>query len=273
MPRQRTLAMSWVQYGAAMRKLKDWWRSRAGPRFEPDEADWRRARESLHLLTGLNPAEAARLEALAQRFLRSKALEPVQGLELTEPMRESIALQACLPVLELGLEWYRGWYAVIIYPDVFVPAHEVEDEDGVVWTDHEVKSGESWERGPVILSWSDVRSGNRLDGYNVIIHELAHKLDACSGSTNGCPPLHPRMSAAAWERVFSTAFDDLGRRVEGGEDSRIDPYAAESPAEFFAVVSEAFFEVPAVLRDDYPDVYAQLCAFYRQDPIARLKRR
>lgn len=266
------MSMSWAQQGAAMRKLKDWWRSRGGRRFELSEADWRRARESLPLLAGLNPGEAAGLEALAQRFLRNKALEPVQGFDLTEPMRQLIALQACLPVLELGLHWYQGWYAVVIYPEAFVPGHEVEDDDGVVWIDQEVKSGESWDRGPVILSWSDVEAGSRLDGYNVILHELAHKLDGRSGSTNGCPPLHPGMSGAAWQRAFAAAFDDLGRRVDRGEDTPIDPYAAESPAEFFAVVSEAFFEVPERLVEEYPDTYAQLRAFYLQDPLARLNR-
>lgn len=255
-----------------MRRLIDWWRTRTQVRA-PDTfstTDWAEAWESLPLLAGLDPAESARLGELARCFLRDKTLEPVQGAQLTDRRRLLIALQACLPILELGLDWYQGWYSVILYPDAFVTAHEVMDDDGVVWVDREAKSGESWERGPVILSWSDIRAGARLDGYNVILHEFAHKLDGRSGSTNGCPPLHAGMSNAAWKRIFATAFADLGRRVDQGEDTPIDPYATESPAEFFAVVSEVFFEIPALLVDEYPDVYTQLSAFYRQDPLRRL---
>ena len=258
-----------------MSRLTDWWHSRRRVRERArfSDADWTHAWESLPLLAGLNSAESSRLGDLARRFLHDKTLEPVQGLRLTDRMRLTIAFQACLPVLELGLDWYQGWYAVILYPDAFLSTHEVMGEDGVVGVEQEARSGESWEHGPVILSWPDIRASNRLDGDNVILHELAHKLDGCSGRTNGCPPLHAGMSGAAWKRVFAGAFDDLCRRVDQGEDTPIDPYATESPAEFFAVVSEAFFEVPALLVGEYPDVYAQLSAFYRQDPLRRQNRR
>jgi Mlc titration factor MtfA (ptsG expression regulator) len=234
------------------------------------QAAWERAWSRLPLLGGLDRTQAAELRALAARFLRRKAIEEVQGVRLAAPDRLTIALQACLPILHLGLDWYRGWYAVIVYPQEFVPEREWVDADGVVWVESEVKSGEAWQQGPVILSWADVESGTERDGYNVVIHELAHKLDMRNGDANGHPPLHAGMSDAAWARDLSTAYADLARRVDRGEETPIDAYGAESPGEFFAVCSEAFFELPHLLRDEYPGVYAQFATFYRQDPAARL---
>lgn len=257
-----------------MGPIRRWWRSqrmaKAGDRY--GVSDWDGAWESLPLLAGLDASQEARLRDLALRFLREKRLEPVQGLELTNPMRLTVALQACLPILELGLDWYRGWYALILYPSEFMTEHEQTDDLGLVWTQPEVRSGESWDQGPVILSWEDVEGGRDLDGYNVVIHELAHKLDRLDGAFNGRPPLHPGMSGKVWTRVLSAAFEDLCRCDEAGEQTALDPYGCESPAEFFAVASEAFFEIPDLLEGEYPQVYEQLRAFYRQDPLARLRR-
>jgi Mlc titration factor MtfA (ptsG expression regulator) len=252
--------------------LSQWWQSRVleRERARVAPADWLQVLAALPLLDGLTREQGQRLADLALLFLRDKRLEPAQGLELTDPMRLAIALQACLPILELGLDWYRGWYAVIVYPAEFVPEREVMGDDGVVWTENEAKSGEAWEQGPIILSWADVEAGMDRDGYNVVVHELAHKLDMCDGAANGCPPLHAGMSPKAWSDAFSAAYDDLCRRVDAGEETPIDPYATESPAEFFAVVCESFFELPDLLHAEYPEVYEQLKAFYRQDPLARL---
>jgi MtfA peptidase len=255
-----------------MRALTDWWHARVleRERARVDPGDWARVRDALPLLDDLTDEEARRLADLALLFLRDKRLDPAQGLELTDAMRLAIALQACLPVLALGLDWYAGWYAVIVYPDEFVPEREVMGDDGVVWTEREAKSGEAWEQGPVILSWADVEAGMERDGYNVVIHELAHKLDMRDGAANGCPPLHAGMSPKVWAETFSAAYEDLCRRVDAEEETPIDPYATESPAEFFAVVSEYFFELPELLHAEYAPVYDQLRAFYRQDPLARL---
>lgn len=252
--------------------LIGWWRSRTlrRERARVTDADWDWVWDSLPLLAGLDESQWHRLTDLALRFLRDKRLEPAGGLVVTDRMGLLIAVQACLPILELGLDWYRGWYAVIVYPEPFVPAREYADENGLVWVDDQAKSGEAWEQGPVILSWSDVAAGLEPDGYNVVIHEMAHKLDMRDGAANGCPPLHPQMSAMDWKRDLTAAYDDLCRRDAAAEDTPIDPYATESPAELFAVVSEAFFEIPDVLAQAYPAVYAQLRAFYRQDPLARL---
>jgi MtfA peptidase len=258
--------------GLVIPQITRWWHDRAAAKAlaRYPEAAWERAWAGLPLLGGLDPIRAAELRALAARFLQRKAIEEVQGVRLGAPERLIIALQACLPILHLGLDWYRGWYAVIVYPQEFVPEQERVNADGVVWVESEVKSGEAWQQGPVILSWADVESGAERDGYNVVIHELAHKLDMCNGDANGHPPLHAGMNDAAWARDLGMAYADLSRRVDRGEETPIDPYGAESPGEFFAVCSEAFFELPHLLQDEYPGVYAQLAAFYRQDPAARL---
>jgi hypothetical protein len=123
----------------------------------------------------------------------------------------------------------------------------------------------------VVLSWADVQGADIDDGVNVVIHEFAHKLDMRNGDANGFPPLHADMQRQAWAQAFSSAYQDFCARVDEGEDTRIDPYAGESPAEFFAVLSEAFFETPDVVCSEYPAVYAQLVQFYRQEPLQRLR--
>jgi hypothetical protein len=134
-------------------------------------------------------------------------------------------------------------------------------------------TGESWERGPVILSWADAEEGGArgAPAYNVVIHEFAHKLDMRNGEANGFPPLHANMSRTRWSDAFTFAYRDFCDRLDSGLDVAIDAYGAESPAEFFAVVSETFFESPVELLEAYPAVYEQLAQFYRQDPAARLR--
>ena len=236
---------------------------------------WPAAFSRLALLRGLDTDAKTRLKDLAALFLHDKTLELARDAELDPVLGVEIGLTAALPILELGLDWYRGWHAVILYPDEFVPEREVVDENGLVWVDDEPKSGEAWHQGPVILSLADAAAGRRRDGFNVVIHEMAHKLDMRNGSANGHPPLHRGMRDADWAAAFSTAYDDLCRRVDRDPDDPglpLDPYASESPAELFAVATEAFFELPHHLADAYPSVYAQLAAFYRQDPKQRLPR-
>lgn len=259
--------------------ISRWWQARslrlAHARIDP--ALWAPATTALPLLAGLNQPAQDRLRDLAALFLNYKSLELARDAQLDASTQIELALQACLPVLELGLAWYRGWHALILYPDEFVPVREVVDEDGVVWLDNLPKSGEAWEQGPVILSLADAAAGRERDGYNVIIHELAHKLDMRNGVANGRPPLHANMSNTGWAEDLGAAYADLCRRADAArtaaEEPVIDAYGSESPAEFFAVCSETFFELPHVLRDEYPRVYGQLSAFYRQDPAARLRPR
>ncbi len=218
---------------------------------------------TLPLLARLDGGERGRLRELVTLFLHEKSIEGAHDLVIDARMALQIALQACLPVLHLGIDWLDGWVSVVVHPGEFLVDHEEADEAGVVHRVREVRSGESWERGPLVLSWDDVTAGCQLDGYNVVIHEIAHKLDALNGPADGFPPLHRHMDPQAWSAAFSTAFEDLAARADAGEETAIDPYAAEAPEEFFAVTSEYFFELPEVLMAAYPEVYDQLTSFYR----------
>ena len=135
-------------------------------------------------------------------------------------------------------------------------------------------SGEAWQQGPVILAWNGVLASGGWEAYNLVIHELAHKLDMLNGDANGLPPLHSGMPVDEWATAMQQAYDDLNRQLDANPDAEtaIDPYAAENPAEFFAVTSEYFFSAPDLLQQAYPQVYRQLSLFYRQDPLARLCR-
>jgi Mlc titration factor MtfA (ptsG expression regulator) len=217
----------------------------------------------------LSVPELERLRELVTLFLHEKGIHGAGGMVVREDVRIAIAIQACILILNLGLDYYRGWIEVIVYPDEFVAEREFVDEAGVTHTIEEPMTGESWERGPVILSWADANEGGRAGGYNVVIHEFAHKLDMLNGEPNGFPPLHADMSRAAWSGVFTRAYEDFCAKVDSDSLLEIDDYAAESPAEFFAVMSEVFFESPESLTSLYPDVYTQLACFYRQDPAVR----
>ena len=230
-----------------------------------DPAQWQRVEAGLPFLDHLSDAEHSRLREMALNFIDLKEWHGAQGLALTPDMQLSIALQACLPVLNLGLESYNGWVGVIVYPGDFVVPRSQMSEDGVMHEFDDEVAGEAWEGGPVLLSWFD--QPEQADGMNVVIHEFAHKLDMLNGPPDGLPPLHEGMRRQAWADAFEPAYADFCDRVDAGEDTWIDPYAAESPAEFFAVTSEVFFEAPEVLHAEYPAVYEQLRQFYRQDPL------
>lgn len=231
---------------------------------------WRQLRRELPLLGNLDVSEAVRLRKLTALFLDSKQFNAVQGLQLDERMKAVIAAQACLMVLELGFDSYAGWTEIIVYPDSFRVQRQVSDETGVVHQQDAALSGESWERGPLILAWNEVErdSFHLHKGRNVVIHEFAHKLDALNGRSNGMPPLHPDMALEEWTRALSQAYERLRRQVGHGH-ACINPYAATNPAEFFAVVSEYFFTAPELLKRHCGEVYDQLTAYYRQDPLQR----
>ncbi|MGN6328529.1 MAG: zinc-dependent peptidase [Rhodanobacter sp.] len=243
------------------------WRERRVVARRPIAEDlWRKALERCAPARRLGASDQAALRVLATLFLHRKSIEPVHGVELGDADRVLLATHACLPILKLGLDWYDGWHSVIVYPAAFIPRHSHMDEAGVVHQSDAVLSGEAWGRGPVILSWEDVLDIGQTPGHNVVIHEMAHKLDMLNGEANGFPPLHRRMDHRVWWKVFSSAWDCLQDDHRNGVELPIDPYALENPAEFFAVASEQFFETPAALRQHLPTVYHQLELFYRQHP-------
>lgn len=226
----------------------------------------------LPILHRLDASERKRLKEAASLFVHDKTFSAAGGAEIDEAIPLVIALQACLLTLNLGEESYRGWSEIILYPDEFLRPREEMDEAGVVHHTRDILAGESWLGGPLVLSLADVEASGRADGFNVVLHEFAHKLDMLNGDANGFPPLHRGMDAAAWAREFSGAYEDLCSRVDAGEDTAIDPYATADPAEFFAVLTEVFFETPHLLDAEYPGVYYQLQQFYRQHPLAATPR-
>ena len=237
-----------------------------------EDPQWSAVIDAIPILAPLDRDERARLRDLVDRFVASKSIEPVFGQELGTLDIVVISAQACLPVLALGLDAYASWRTVVVYPAGFVAREHEVDEAGVQHEWEEERSGEAWSGGPVVLSLEDVEASGQGEGYNVVVHEMAHKLDMLDGEANGRPPLHPEMDAHGWSRDFSASFEDLNRQVDAGETPPIDEYAAGEPGEFFAVASEYFFEVPGVLESAYPAVYGHLRDFYRQDPLARLER-
>lgn len=222
---------------------------------------------NLHCLKGLDPDELLRLRALATLFLHDKTITAAHDLDITDEMRVMIALQACLLILNLDLAYYRNWVQIILYPGEFLLEYDDIDEFGISHHVRNAASGEAWSAGPVILSWDD--AAHAEPGHNVVIHEFAHKIDMLHEGANGCPELHANMSAYAWHDIFSTAYEQLCHQVDQHHETVIDPYATESSAEFFAVMSEMFFELPLVLQQHFPAVYEQLTLFYRQDPAQR----
>ena len=254
--------------------LKRWRRQRTLERAALPERLWQDAVASLPFVVALAPADLARLRELTVLFLDRKSIVGAGGHDVTPLQRVVIALQACVLVLELGLDWYEDFENVVVYPDEFVPDWTWEDEAGVVHENDGALAGEAMPRGPVVLSWPDVEASADFEtaGMNLVIHEFAHKLDMRDGDANGCPPLDPPLDAGRWKAVLGAAYGDFVARVDRDEETAIDPYAAESPAEFFAVLSEVFFAAPATLSGAYPEVYRELAAFYRQDPAARNSR-
>jgi hypothetical protein len=241
--------------------LTEWRRRRVLARHRISDELWRAATAPHPFLP-----RVPKLRELALLFLAEKEFSGAHGLEVTDVMRVSIAAQACTPILELGLDWYRGWRGIVVYAGDFRVRRQEVDEDGVVHEWEDDLAGEAMPGGPVVLSWDALAHDPAI---NVVIHEFAHKLDMLNGEADGVPPLHAGIDRRAWRAAFDEAYDGFCDAVERGRDTWLDPYAAEHPSEFFAVISEAFFREAQETRRRYRDVYDQLALFYRQDPAAR----
>jgi Mlc titration factor MtfA (ptsG expression regulator) len=243
--------------------LRNWRHKRIIRSSTVSSGSWDNAFRQVPLLDHLSAEERTRLRDLAIVFLHKKSFVGAQDLEVSEDMQLRIALQACLPILYLGIDWYSGWSTIIVYPAGFAPKREVVDEFGLVHSvEHEV-IGEAWQRGPVILSWEDTENAGTLDGHNVVIHEFVHKLDMLNGAADGFPPQHERAHARVWSDIFAAAYADFQENPKPG----LNRYGATAPAEFLAVLSEVFFENPGLLNSTYPEVYQALSVFFKQDPV------
>ncbi|MCO2047786.1 zinc-dependent peptidase [Pseudomonas aeruginosa] len=258
-----------------MWSFRAWRRRRLLARHPVAEERWQRVRRHLPILDGLDADEDRRLRERAVLFLADKHLTALAGVDLDDFGRLLLAAQAQLPLLHLPeLNWYQGFHELVLYPDDFVSPQKHRDASGVVHEFDDERSGETSLQGPVVLAWPGVVGGGGWDAYNLVIHELAHKLDMLNGDANGLPPLHAGMRIGDWASAMQAAYDEMNALLDRDPDAQtaIDPYAAEDPAEFFAVTSEYFFTAPDLLHEAYPAVYRQLQLFYRQDPLQRLRR-
>ena len=247
---------------------------------------WRRRREALALerraipdalwqatllrlpFVAARPADQQQhLRRLASLFLDRKEFSGAQGFVVTDEIALAVAVQACLPVLELGVGQYDGFVGIVMHPDAVRAPRETTDEHGVVHAWHEELAGEAMEGGPLMLSWADVLADAPApSAYNVVIHEFAHVLDLRDGEADGVPLLPSAAARRAWLEVLMPEYDRFTERVACGYETVLDPYAAEAPDEFFAVASEAFFVTPRALKEEQPATYRLLSTYYRQDP-------
>jgi MtfA peptidase len=256
---------------SALRRRRE---ARALQRRAIPDGLWQQTLAALPFVAARPAEQRDRLRRLASLFLDRKEFSGAGGLEVTDEIALAVAAQACLPVLELGIDQYDGFVGIVLHPDAVVAPREVTDEHGVVHAYDEELSGEAMVGGPLMLSWADVLPSDDSveDGdtpataYNVVIHEFAHVLDMRDGEPDGVPLLPSAAARRDWLDVLTPEYDRFCERVVCGHETVLDPYAAEAPDEFFAVASEAFFVTPQALKVEQPALYRLLALYYRQDP-------
>jgi Mlc titration factor MtfA (ptsG expression regulator) len=235
----------------------------------PLAAEWERhlARE-VPLYRRLPIGDRPALHGLMQIFLDEKRFEGCGGLELTEPVKMVIAAQACVLLLHRETDVYPQLYSILVYPRAYMAPRVEQHDEWVVSEGEEELLGESWEEGSLVLSWEDIRhdAAHPQDGYNVVLHEFAHQLDDESGVSDGTPVLPTGAMYAEWAAVFGRDYEDLRRDLSRQRATLLDEYAAESPAEFFAVATEIFFMLPRDMAELQPELYDLLRRYYAQDP-------
>lgn len=225
-------------------------------------------RQQVPLYARLPQALREQLHGHIQILLDEKDFHPAAGFQLSDAMRLIILAQASLLLLNRPVDYFPMLHSIVVHPGRFVVNRETWDATGIHNSDRQILSGESWEQGQLVLSWDDSLTGGLIsdDGYNVVLHEFAHQLDLESGAVNGIPGLDSTPQRDTWTRAFSAAYADHCARIEAQTPTWLDPYAATSPAEFFAVITEAFFELPHQVHSHYPLVYQALGNYYRVDP-------
>jgi Mlc titration factor MtfA (ptsG expression regulator) len=225
-------------------------------------------RRNIPIYLRMAPPLQQQLHKLVQQFLHQKKFVGCEGQEIDDEVRVTIAGLACLLLLNRKTKVYPGLHAVLVYPTAFLVPRKNVDEAGVVTETRQDLLGESWGDGRVVLSWDHVRRGAHdwTDGQNVVLHEFAHQLDSESGSNNGAPYLGSQESYRSWSQVLSRHFEDLRADAMFQQQSVLDHYGAQSPAEFFAVATETFFEKPWQLSERHPALFAEFAKYYRVDP-------
>jgi len=234
---------------------------------QPFPENWRELlRQRFPLYKQLPVQLQSRLEGFIHIFLDEKVFLGRGGMTINDEVRLLISAQACLLILNKATDFYPGFRTILVYPDVY-QAQALQNQHGVVSQHQQLRAGESWHRGPVVVAWSSVVEGaeDPEDGANVVFHEFSHKLDEEDSVMDGTPVLETRQQYSEWVRAFSTEYEQLVEQVAHHHAHDIDAYGAHSPAEFFAVVTEAFFEQPQQMSQQHPALYQQLRDFYALD--------
>ncbi|MEX0676464.1 MAG: M90 family metallopeptidase [Pirellulales bacterium] len=238
----------------------------------PFPAEWQaHVEKSVPHYQFLSPREKDKLRDDLRVFVAEKNWEGCGGLAVTDEMKVAIAAQACLMTLSLESEPFRGVLSILIYPALYAVPEERWHEGWSI-RGESARLGESWYRGPVILSWSEIAADleHPGDGSNLVWHEFAHQIDMLDRSINGTPPLSSPAERRRWHEVMTAEFEQLQSDARHRRATLLDTYGAESEAEFFAVASECFFDCPVKLRARHARLYDLLCEYYRQDPAARV---
>ena len=249
-------------------------RRRQRLRAEPFSAHWLDVIErNLPYYLLLGSEDQRELLEHVRVFLAEKNFEGCKGFALTDEVRVTIAAHACVLLLHRDTDYYPRLVSILVYPHAFVSEITTKGPGRTVIKGEETRVGESWQYGVVIFAWDDVEFSiaHPHDGHNVILHEFAHQLDAENGASDGFPLVEDEDLADEWSEAFTNAYDQFLDELDAGHESVIDAYGAENPSEFFAVVTETFFELPAELREEYPELYEALKRYFRQDPVALMQ--
>ncbi len=220
----------------------------------------------------LTHEQQQRLRKLVRIFVAEKNWEGCGGLIMTDEIKVTIAAQACLMVVGMEEDLYFDHVlSILVYPTGYVAPGAHYSGNGLVLEGGQPRLGEAWWRGPVILSWTDAKAGGRKEtpGHNLVLHEFAHQLDMMNGRiTDGTPPLKTKEQHDRWVSVLGPEFERLVENCHRGHHGFIDCYGATNPTEFFAVITESFFERPGDLRLHHAEAYSVLRDFYGLDPAA-----
>jgi Mlc titration factor MtfA (ptsG expression regulator) len=253
----------------------DWFQRRRRSKLLAEEtpsAWWGILRENVKVFERLSSSEQTRLLDFIKVFVADRTWEGCRGFEVNEEVRVTIAAQAGMLILGFDEPYYFDRVSsILVYPEQYMAQGKMQLGGGIVLEGPSAREGETWYRGPVILSWSDVLAGGREEEYgNLVYHEFAHQLDMLNGSyVDGMPPLPDSLSAEQWSMVLNEHYEQLVERCRAGVHGVLDCYGATDKAEFFAVATEAFFMQPRRLSLQHADLYRVLSQWYRQDPRQR----
>lgn len=223
--------------------------------------------DNVPLVRGMDKYDREAIGGIIQVLMHEKKFEGCNGLEITDEIRLTILAQAAVLLLNRDIGYYPTLKTILVYPSAYIVPQEHPNPDGTISTHEQVRLGESWHGGALVLAWDHVlhNAVNHDDGQNVTLHEFAHQLDGVATGMDGAPNLPTKERYQAWARVLGSEYEQLISQLHNGHKTKIDPYGATNPSEFFAVVTEYFFEQPGKMKHHHPELYDELAQFYQQD--------